>query len=139
MSEHSVRMTTSAAIAESMYAALQAADVRAAAATLAPDFRASMTEGLPDMIATTCEGPGAMVRDVWAAVATLYDLRPEPREYLETAEGVVVLGRYVGRARSTGRTIDAAFAHVIRIQDGAIAELRQYTDSHQWRQALQPK
>lgn len=50
----------------------------------------------------------------------------------------MILGRYLGRSRETGRSHDAAFAHVLRFQDGAVSELIQITDTARWHEALRP-
>lgn len=65
------------------------------------------------------------------------DLKPMPEEYLSVGVGrIVVLGRYVGRARDTGVPLEAVFAHVLRVRDGRVTELVQVTDSARWHRAL---
>jgi hypothetical protein len=54
-----------------------------------------------------------------------------PEEYLDAGDTVVVLGRYRGTYRATGRRFDADMAHVWRVRDGQAVSFRQYTDTLQ--------
>lgn len=56
------------------------------------------------------------------------------------AEGgrVVALGRYSGTFKATGKDLNCAFAHVIRLRDGRVVEFRQYVDSALWNEAVSP-
>ena len=47
-------------------------------------------------------------------------------------------GRYRGRGKQSGTTLDAAFAHLITIDDGRIRGLEQYTDTARWHEAAGP-
>ncbi|MGH3210415.1 MAG: nuclear transport factor 2 family protein [Trebonia sp.] len=62
-----------------------------------------------------------------------------PVEYLPVAaDRMVVLGRYTGTARGSGRPLSAAFAHVPRFADGRVCEIVQITDTARWHEALEP-
>ncbi len=45
---------------------------------------------------------------------------------------MVVLGNYRGSARDGKTAVDAAFAHVITVQNGQITALQQITDTARW-------
>jgi ketosteroid isomerase-like protein len=45
---------------------------------------------------------------------------------------VIVLGRYKGRAKATGKPVDARFAHVWRIDGNQIRSFEQLTDTAQF-------
>lgn len=100
-----------------------------------------LTEGLPD-------GLGGAYEDREAALGVLrraaegFDPLACPKRFLLAQDGhVVVLGRYAGVARETGRPFDAAFVHVLRVRDGRIDRFTQVTDSRRWadaRAALAP-
>ena len=84
-------------------------------------------------------GPDAMLRHRWARVFALLDVRPVPEEYLSAGgDRVVVIGRYLGTARATGRPLSAVFAHILRLADGLATELVQITDTERWHEALRP-
>jgi len=50
-----------------------------------------------------------------------------------------VLGDYRGRARRTGRELDAPFAHLWTSDGDRLCSLRQYTDTALWCAALQER
>ena len=56
---------------------------------------------------------------------------PVPEEFLDAGDTVVVLGRYRGTYKATGRTLDAQFVHVWRVEDGKAVAFQQYTDTLQ--------
>lgn len=123
-----------------LYAALQAHDAGALLDALTPGFRGIVADGMPNDLGGTYEGAQTMLRECWARVFAVFDFRAVPAEYLvASADRVIVLGRYEGTARSTGRPLSAAFAHILRIAaDGRVSELTQITDTARWRDALAP-
>lgn len=123
--------------ARRLYEAFAAHDAAALLAVLAPGFRGVVAEGMPQGLGGAYDGAETMLRDCWARVFALLELRPVPAEYLLAAgDRMVVLGRYEGTARGTGRPLSAAFAHVLRIADGRVRELVQVTDTARWHDAL---
>lgn len=125
------------AVAQRLYDALAGQDVAALDALLDPAFSGDVSRGMPMGVGGDIDGPDAMIRDVWGVVAEGYDVRPVPDDLLAVGQDrVVVIGRYLGRARSSGRSFEAAFAHDVAVRDGRIAALRQITDTVPWRDAL---
>ena len=59
-----------------------------------------------------------------------------PDEYLDAAPEVVVLGRYLGRAKGTGKRLDVPFVHVWTWRDGKAVRFRQFLDTAGWVDAL---
>jgi ketosteroid isomerase-like protein len=59
-----------------------------------------------------------------------------PHEFIDAGEEVVVLGRYTGRAKTTGRTLDVPYAHVWTFRDGKAVRFRQFVDTAGWNAAL---
>ena len=124
-------------IARRLYRAFAAHDATALLAVLAPGFRGVVSEGMPHGLGGAYDGAETMLRDCWARVFALLDICPVPAEYLPVGgDRMVVLGRYEGTARHTGRPLSAAFAHVLRIADGRVCELTQITDTARWHDAL---
>lgn len=60
----------------------------------------------------------------------------DPDEFLDAGEDVVVLGRYRGRAKGTGKPLDVPFAHVWTFRDGKAVRFRQFLDTAGWVEAL---
>lgn len=69
-------------------------------------------------------------RDWWSEFAA------EPEELLDAGDEVVVLGRYRGVAKSTGRRLDVPFVHVWSLRDGRVWRFRQFLDTRGWVEAL---
>jgi 2-(1,2-epoxy-1,2-dihydrophenyl)acetyl-CoA isomerase len=133
-------MTGDAGIEElvrAVYAALATGDREALEALLHPEAEGTLTEGLPLGIGGVRRGPEAMIRDGWWAIGAAYAMRARPAEWIPCADGrLLVLGRYVGTARSSGSAVDAAYAHLWTARDGSISSVWQLTDSALWRDAL---
>src|SRR5688500_19691035 len=109
----------------------------ALARLLHPDFEGTLTESLPFGIGGLHRGADAMIEDGWWAIGASFDMRAEPVEWIATTDGrLLVLGRYVGRARSTGNEVDAAFAHLWTARAGRLSAVWQLTDSARWLKAL---
>ena len=51
-------------------------------------------------------------------------------EYLDAGSTVIVLGRYTGTHRVTGKPMESAAAHVYDVTNGKITRFRQYTDTY---------
>jgi uncharacterized protein len=124
-------------VVQRLYAAIGSRDRTELLAALAPDFRGVACDGLPNGLGGTYEGAQSMLRDCWGRVFASFDIRPVPEEYLTVGpDRVVVIGRYLGTVRGTGRPLSAAFAHLLRVGDGRVTELVQITDTAQWHEAL---
>ena len=56
---------------------------------------------------------------------------PATPTHYKPSDTIVVLGRYRGTCRATGRVLDAQLAHVWRVADGRVVGFQQYTDTLQ--------
>ena len=122
-------------LARSLYEALAASDGAALAALLGPSYEAWVSDGLPGGGGHIVGGAAMLA--LWARVGGTFDVAPRCDELLPLeGGGVLALGRYVGRARATGKAVDAAFAHVLRFEGGRLVSLRQITDTQRWAEAL---
>lgn len=61
-----------------------------------------------------------------------------PAEILEAGESVVVLGRYTGVARGSGKRLDVPYVHVWTLDEGKATRFRQFLDTAGWNDALAP-
>jgi uncharacterized protein len=59
-----------------------------------------------------------------------------PDEFLDAGEQVVVLGRYRGTAKKTGRPLDVPFVHVWTLRGDKAVRFRQFLDTAGWVAAL---
>lgn len=60
----------------------------------------------------------------------------DPDEFLDAGPEIVVLGRYRGRAKGTGKRLDVPFVHVWTVRDGKAVRFRQFLDTAGWVEAL---
>jgi ketosteroid isomerase-like protein len=119
-------------LVERLYAALAAGDRTGVEAVLDPGFVATFSDGLPDGIGGSHEGADAIDAGWWA-IGRRFDLRVEPEEFVETADGrLLVVGRYRGRVRATGAPVDALFTHLWAFGEDRLASLLQVTDTARW-------
>jgi 2-(1,2-epoxy-1,2-dihydrophenyl)acetyl-CoA isomerase len=126
-------------VARRLYKAFAEHDRDELVNTLTLNFHARIAEGMPEGLGGEYVGAETTLREVWARVFALFDVVPAPDELLPVGDNcVVVLGRYEGAARQTGRSLSAAFVHVLRVDEGRISELVQVTDTACWHQALDP-
>jgi uncharacterized protein len=59
-----------------------------------------------------------------------------PDEFVDAGEHVLVLGRYRGRAKRTGKRLDVPFLHLWSFRDGKATRFRQFLDTAGWNEAL---
>jgi uncharacterized protein len=69
-------------------------------------------------------------RDWWDEFAA------DPEEFVDGGDQVVVLGRYRGVAKRTGKRLDVPFVHVWTLRDGRAVLFRQFLDTAGWNEAL---
>ena len=121
-----------------LYRALAAGDREALQTLLHPDFIGHATAGLPLGLGGQHIGPDAMRREFWWELGRHYDVAAYPETFHGLDDGrLLVSGRYRGGARRSGRSLDAAFHHVIAFaDDGRMTALDQLTDSAAWVDAL---
>jgi ketosteroid isomerase-like protein len=101
---------------------------------LAPDVRWEVVPGFPHS-------------DVYLGLDGVFDFfnrlfgdfeewHNEPSEFFETGDHVIAIGTYSARARATGKSFKARFAHVWTLRDGVIVRLQQCADTVQIAKAL---
>ena len=60
----------------------------------------------------------------------------DAHEFLDAGDHVVVVGRYRGRAKGTGKPLDVPFVHVWTWSGGKAIRFRQFLDTAGWVEAL---
>lgn len=108
------------------YARLGAGDAGGALALLADDILwTTMWHYRADG-----RGPAAVAEGVLGPLlAEWSDVTMTPETLLRDGGTVVSLGRFTARHGTSGKSVDAAYAHVWTVRDGRIATFRQYIDT----------
>ena len=120
------------------YDAFERGDRDGALACCVDDVEWVQAQGLPH--GGTYRGVDEVRRNVFAPLAASWwdTFSAPPDEFLDAGDTVVVLGRYRGVAKGTGRVLDVPFVHVWDMADGRCTRFRQFLDTAGWNAALAP-
>ena len=124
------------AIVRRSYAAFARDDMDGVVGDMHPDIVWHQAQGLPhggvyhglEEVRRNVFDP--LDRDWWS------EFTAEPDEFLDADGEVVVLGRYRGVAKETGKKLDVPFVHVWSLEDGKAVKFRQFLDTAGWVEAL---
>lgn len=123
-------------LVRSIYAAFGAGDVNAVIARMAPDIEWNEAENFPYADGNPYRGPEAVLTGVFARLGSEWEaFAAVPEEFLDAGDTVLVLGRYSGRHKATGRAVDAQMVHLWRVAGGKATAFQQYTDTLQFARA----
>ena len=115
-----------------IYAAFETGDVAGVIARMSPGLVWNEAENFPYADGNPYRGPEAILSGVFGRLGGDWNgFAAVPREFLDAGDTVVVLGRYCGTFKASGKAIDAQFAHVWRVDDGKAVAFQQYTDTLQ--------
>jgi ketosteroid isomerase-like protein len=118
------------------YLAAATGDLETLKETLAADVEWTEMAGFP--LGGTYRGPEAVVTGVLARLASDWDgFAAHDDTYITDGEDVVVLARYTGRHRESGRELNVRVAHHYAVRGGKIVRFEQFVDSALVRQAMQ--
>ncbi len=128
-----------AELVEQLYAALAKGDRALLLELMAADFEAEFAQGMP-VVDTSRQIRSAeeMIEKAWWALGGAFRVRPEASAWIPCAgDRLLVLGRYVGTARATGREFEANLVHLWTAREGRLAHLWHLTDTAAWAAALE--
>lgn len=101
---------------------------------LAPDVCWEVVAGFPH--SDVYHGLSGVVDFFTRLFGDFEEWRTEPSEFFEIGDRVIAIGSYSARAKTTGKTFKAQFAHVWTLRDGVIVRLQQCADTAQLAKAL---
>ena len=119
-----------------VYQAFAEGDVPTVLGALNPEIDWTEAEGFP--YAGTYHGPRAVLEGVFMRLGSEWNgFAAIPDEFIDGGDTVVVLGKYSGTYKKTGKSFQANFAHVWKMQDGKAIRFIQYVDTLLVHRALQ--
>jgi hypothetical protein len=117
------------------YEAFAKGDVPGVLGILSSDIAWTEAEGFP--YGGTYNGPNAVLEGVFMRLGAEWEgFAAVPAEFIDGGDAIVVLGRYSGTYKATGKSFQADFAHVWKIKDGKAIRFVQYVDTLLVHQAL---
>ena len=119
-----------------VYDAFAKGDIPAVLGFLNSDVEWTEAEGFP--YAGTYHGPKAVLEGVFMRLGSEWNgFAAVPDELIDGGDSVVALGKYSGTYKATGKSFQANFAHVWKVQDGKAVRFVQYVDTLLVHRALQ--
>lgn len=118
------------------YEAFARGDLDGVVADMHPEIEWHQAQGLPH---------GGLYRGLDEVRRAIFDpldaewwdeFAADPDDFLDAGEHVVVIGRYRGRAKRTGKRLDVPFVHVWTYRGGKATRFRQFLDTAGWVEAL---
>ncbi len=121
---------------QDVYKAFAEGDIPRVLGFLSPGIAWTEAEGFP--YGGTYNGPEAVLEGVFMRLGTEWDgFAAVPDEFIDGGDTIVVLGKYSGTYKATGKSFQANFAHVWTIQEGKSIRFVQYADTLLVQRALQ--
>jgi len=118
------------------YDAFAKGDIPAVLGFLSSGIEWTEAEGFP--YGGTYNGPNAVLEGVFMRLGAEWDgFAAVPDEFIDAGDTVVVLGKYSGKYKATGKSFQANFAHVWKVREGKAIRFVQYTDTLIVQRALQ--
>ncbi len=119
-----------------VYEAFAKGDIPSVLGFLSSDVVWVEAEGFP--YGGTYHGPDAVLAGVFMRLGSEWEgFAAVPHEFIDGGDTVVALGKYSGTYKATGKSFQADFAHVWKIQGGKAFGFIQYVDSLLVHRALQ--
>ena len=120
-----------------VYQAFAEGDIPTVLGFLNSDIDWTEAEGFP--YGGTYHGPRAVLEGVFMRLGSEWkEFAAVPDEFIDGGDTVVALGKYSGTYKATGKSFQANFAHVWKVQDGKAIRFVQYVDTLLVHRALQP-
>jgi ketosteroid isomerase-like protein len=119
------------------YDAFDSGDMDAVVADMHPEIEWHQAQGLPH--GGLYHGIDEVRRNIFDPLDEQWwdEFTADPEEFLDAGPDVVVVGRYRGTAKGTGKQLDVPFVHIWTVQDNKAIRFRQFLDTAGWVNALE--
>ena len=121
---------------QNVYEAFAKNDIFGVLGFLSSDVQWTEAEGFP--YGGTYHGPKGVLEGVFMRLGSEWNgFAAVPDEFIEGGDTIVVLGKYSGTYKATGKSFQAPFAHVWKVSEGKATKFVQYVDTLLVHRALQ--
>jgi uncharacterized protein len=123
-------------IVKRSYDAFARKDLDGVLADMHPDIEWEQAQGLPH--GGTYHGLEEVRRNIFEPLDAEWwsEFSAVPDEFIEAGSEVVVLGRYRGVAKETGKQLNVPFVHLWTVHGEQAVRFRQFLDTMGWVEAL---
>jgi ketosteroid isomerase-like protein len=123
-------------IVQRSYEAFARHDLDAVLGDMDPEIEWHQAQGLPH--GGLHRGLDEVRKNIFEPLAAEWwsEFSADPDELLDAGDQVVVLGRYRGIAKGSGKRLDVPFVHVWTLRGGRAIRFRQFLDTAGWVEAL---
>ena len=125
-------------LARNSYEAFGRGDLDGALAMMDDDIEWHQAQGLPH--GGLYHGVDEVRRSIFEPLDESWwsEFSALPDQFLDAGSEIVVLGRYRGVGKETGKVLDVPFVHVWTVENGKAVRFRQFLDTAGWVEALTP-
>ena len=118
------------------YVAFERGDLDGVLGDMDPEIEWQQAQGLPH--GGTYHGLAEVRRNIFDPLEEQWwdEFSAVPSEFLDAGGEVVVLGRYRGVAKGTGKQLNVPFVHVWTVRGEKAVRFRQFLDTAGWNEAL---
>lgn len=118
------------------YVAFERGDLDGVLGDMDPEIEWQQAQGLPH--GGTYHGLAEVRRNIFDPLEEQWwdEFSAVASEFLDAGGEVVVLGRYRGVAKGTGKQLDVPFVHVWTVRGEKAVRFRQFLDTAGWNEAL---
>jgi len=123
---------------KSLYDAFGRGDIPAVLGAMSPGIKWYQAENNPYRPSGEAwVGPDAVLNNLFMKLGAEWDgFTVHTKSFHNAGNSVIVEGRYSGRYKATGKSMDTQFCHVWDVKDGKIARFQQYVDTAKLRDVM---
>jgi ketosteroid isomerase-like protein len=126
-------MMSNLELAKELYAGFARGDIPTVMAGFQPAIEWREAEGNPYQLdGAAWVGPQAVLEGLFMSLGSDWEgFAVTVRTLHDAGEHIVMEGRYTGKYRRSGKSLDAQVCHVLRFRDGKLSSFQQYVDTAQ--------
>lgn len=122
--------TENVRIVEQIYQCFATGDIPGLVALLSPEIEWNEAENFPYADGNPYRGPDAILSGVFARIGAEWEgFAAHPEQILDAGDTVIMLGRYSGTCKATGRSMNPQVAHIWTLAEGKAVKFQQLADT----------